>query len=453
MKSGGGAGDRTAAVPAPRQATPSPNWTVAQWLTWQESLHVRDIDLGLERCRRVAARMGLLTPAYTVLTVAGTNGKGSVVAMLSAILRHAGHRVATYTSPHLRCYNERIQVDEEMASDAELCAAFVNIEHARQGESLTYFEFGTLAALQIFRAKKPDFAILEVGLGGRLDAVNIVDPTVAVITAIGIDHVEWLGHSRDEIALEKGGIMRNGRPAICADHEVPGSLLDAAEAIAADLRVLGRHFHFVAQESSWTWWSGDEVRAELPHPNLHGDYQLRNAAGALAAIAALQPGIVVSQDAVQAGLCSVTLAGRFHRLRRDFEYVLDVAHNAQAMGEFVATLRTLPNVARTFVLVGMLRTKDRVSAVRILAPITDEWHLATLPTWQGGTSEELRALIAAERLGGAVHCYDSVAAALATLQRIAGERDRVVIIGSFLTVGAALDCLESPGDVAGDGNP
>ena len=236
------------------------------WLAWQETLHGRDIELGLERCRAVASRLGVLNPRHTVITVAGTNGKGSTVAMLERIFRAGGYRVATYTSPHLLRYNERIRLQNVPVDDARICAAFAAVEAVREGVPLTVFEYGTLAALHVFKAAQPDIAILEVGMGGRLDAVNVVDPDVAVIATLDIDHVEFLGGTREEIAREKAGIMRADRPAVCSDPAVPVSLVETAHAVGAHLSLLGQHFHFADHGAHWTWWSGDELLESLPLP-------------------------------------------------------------------------------------------------------------------------------------------------------------------------------------------
>lgn len=419
--------------------------TLAEWLRWQEGLHVRDIDLGLERCRSVAERMGLLSPRYPVVTVAGTNGKGSTVAMIEAVFRHAGHRVATYTSPHLLRYNERIRIDGVPADDERICRAFAAVERAREGTSLTYFEFGTLAALTIFRETQPDLAILEVGLGGRLDAVNVVDADVAVIAAIGIDHVEWLGGTREAIGREKAGIMRSGRPAVCSDPEAPASIVDTAAAIGADLSLLGHGFHYAEEEDGrWTWWSGDLALERLPRPGLAGDYQLRNASGVIKAVTLLADRLPVRPETIAAAIGATELKGRFQRIVGPVETVLDVAHNTQAMEVFVATLAALPVARRTRVVLGMLRTKDRRSVMRILDGAVDEWHFGTIDARQGATAAELAATareIGSRKTAGE---YASIAAAYASAKAAAEPGERIVVVGSFVTVGEVLRAMTQP---------
>ncbi|HMM77579.1 MAG TPA: bifunctional tetrahydrofolate synthase/dihydrofolate synthase [Gammaproteobacteria bacterium] len=423
--------------------------TLADWLAWQESLHPKEIELGLARCRAVAARMGLLPVDYTTITVAGTNGKGSTVALLDAVYRRAGYRVATYTSPHLIHYNERIRVDGQCADDARICAAFARVEAAREGMPLTFFEFGTLAALAIFADAKPDLAVLEVGMGGRLDAVNIVDADVAVIATLDIDHVEFLGRTREAIAREKAGIMRAGRPAVCSDPAAPASLLECATRLGAKLSLLGAGFNFADKGDTWTWWSGDTVLEGLPRPALSGSYQLRNAAGVLKAVDLLQPRHPVAPATIAEALAHTTLRGRFQRLPGEVEIVLDVAHNAQAVDTFVATLRTLPNVPRTQVVLGMLKTKDRLSAMSALAEIADEWQLATVQAPKGASAEELHATWQQLPRRAPASRHASVAAAFAAARAAARPGDRIVAVGSFITVGDVLRIL-APEDGDGD---
>jgi dihydrofolate synthase/folylpolyglutamate synthase len=411
------------------------------WLRWQESIHIRSIDLGLERSRVVAQRMGLQTPTYSIITVAGTNGKGSSVAMLEAIWRRAGYRVAAYTSPHLRRYNERIRVNGEEADDVPICQVFERIEQSRRGELLTYFEFGTLTALALFQEAEPDIAILEVGLGGRLDAVNIVDPDVSLITALGIDHVEWLGHTREDIAREKAGIMRAGKPAVCSDPAVPPGLVEIARDLGAPLELLGQSFRFEDSGERWTWWSGKQIVDDLPVPNLLGRYQLRNAAGALKVVELMQDRHPVNKQQICDGLQGIELCGRFQRIPGAVEHILDVAHNEQAVGVFVETLGTLPAVPRTHVLLGMLKAKDHQSVVRALVPVVDTWHLVTLPAAQGATSGELAAVLKQQRSDAQYSCYDTVEQGYDGILSAAAPGERIIIIGSFVTVGDVLRIL------------
>jgi dihydrofolate synthase/folylpolyglutamate synthase len=421
--------------------------TMADWLAWQESLHPKDIELGLERCRAVATRMGLLPVAYTAILVAGTNGKGSTVAMLDGIYRRAGYRVATYTSPHLLRYNERIKVDGVCADDARICAAFERVEQARGDTPLTFFEFGTLAALAIFEAVAPDIAVLEVGMGGRLDAVNIVEADVAVIATLDIDHVEFLGSTREAIAREKAGIMRGGRPAVCSDPDAPASLTECAQTLGAELALLGQAFHFADKGESWTWWSGPTILEGLPRPALSGSYQLRNASGVLKAVDLLQARHPVSTAVMAEALRTTELRGRFQRvaLAGGIEVVLDVAHNAQAVQTFVATLRTLPAVPRTHVVLGMLGTKDRLSAMTTLAEVADDWQLATVNAVKGATADELKATWQQLARRAPATCHASIEAAYRAALAAAKPGERIVAVGSFITVGEVLR-LVAPDD-------
>ena len=411
------------------------------WLTWQESLHIRDIDLGLERTRSVAKRMGIRAPSYSVVTVAGTNGKGSSVAMLDAIWRRAGYSTATYTSPHLLRYNERIRLNGEEADDESLCRVFERIEQARCGESLTYFEYGTLAAFALFEEAGPDIAILEVGLGGRLDAVNTVDPDVALITALGIDHVEWLGGTRESIAREKAGIMRAGKPAVCSDPAVPADLIEIAAGLAAPLELLGQSFQFDDAGDSWSWRSGDRIIDNLPMPNLFGRYQLRNAAGALKVAELLSDRYPVDEDHIRGALVSIKLRGRFERIPGTIEHILDVAHNGQAIRAFVETLKVLPAAPRTHLLLGMRKGKDHESAVQALSPVVDVWHLATLGVAHGATSGELEIVVKRNGAGQQCVCHDTVEGGYEAMLAAAEPGDRVIVIGSFVTVGSVMKKL------------
>lgn len=411
------------------------------WLAWQESLHVTDVELGLDRSRLVANNMGLKALAPTVVTVAGTNGKGSSVAMLDSILRQAGYGVATYTSPHLRAYNERIRINGTPVSDQEICAAFERVEFARAGTPLTYFEFGTLAALSLFSDAVLDIVILEVGLGGRLDAVNIIDADVALIATIGIDHTEFLGDTRELISLEKAGIMRKGKPAVCSDIDVTSSIKRFAQELQTHLEILGNSYRYSDDGECWSWWSGATLRAELPKPNLVGDYQLGNAAGVLMVLEVLKGSMPVTDLDIARGLRDTSLPGRFQQIAGEVETILDVAHNAQAVDAFVRTLLSL-EPRPTHVLLGMLRTKDHQSVIRSLEPIADTWHLATVLARRGATSAELYdslKLVAGRSTRAGT--YDSVASAYQSVTGSVKPGDRIVALGSFLVVSEVMACL------------
>ena len=428
---------------AAKALTPAVSFdSLDDWLVWQESLHVSEIELGLDRCKLVADNMGMKSPAKTVVTVAGTNGKGSSVAMLDSILRQAGYRVATYTSPHLLAYNERIRINGTPVPDAEICSAFERIEYARAGMPLTYFEFGTLAALSLFSDATLDVVILEVGLGGRLDAVNIIDADVALIATIGIDHTEFLGDTRETIAVEKAGILRAGKPAVCSDIDVTRSIKQFAAELPTYLNVLGASYRYADDGEHWSWWSGETLRSELSKPSLEGDYQLGNAAGVLMVLELLQKELPVTDNEIAKGLRETRLPGRFQRVPGAVETILDVAHNAQAVDAFVRTLITLEPARRTHVLLGMLRAKDRESVVRLLEPITDTWHLSTLSVMRGATSTELYdSLKQVVGKSGRACTYESVEKAFQGVASIAESGDRIIALGSFLVVSQVMECL------------
>ncbi len=407
--------------------------TLDDWLRWQESLHPREIELGLARVRTVLERLDLARPDFTVVTVAGTNGKGSSVAMLESILHAAGYRVGAYTSPHLLRYNERIRAGGEAVSDDELCAAFARIDAARGDISLTYFEFGTLAAIDCLQRRGVEIAVLEVGLGGRLDAVNVLDADLALITPVDVDHVAWLGHDREAIGFEKAGIMRAGRPVVVSDPNPPRSVLDRAGELGAPLALAGRDYHYQAQGDQWCWTGGGQRRHALPLPALRGDFQLANAAGVLMVLARLGERFPVSQQAVRSGLLAVRLPGRFQVLPGRPVQILDVAHNPHSARALAQNLARQPCAGRTRAVLGMLDDKDIAATVACLQALVDDWYLATLAAPRGAPASRLR-----EALGGAGQCFDSVPAARAAALAAAAENDRVVIFGSFYTVAAAL---------------
>jgi dihydrofolate synthase/folylpolyglutamate synthase len=406
--------------------------SLAGWLAFIERQHPSSIALGLDRVSAVFSRLEIRIPC-PVLTVAGTNGKGSTCAMLEAILRAAGYRTALYSSPHIRRYNERVRVAGREAEDAELCGAFEAVERARGTVPLTYFEFGTLAALILFSGQNPDAAILEVGLGGRLDAVNVVDADCAVLTSVGIDHVEYLGATREEIGREKAGIFRAGRPAVIADPDPPSSVLESN----AKPILIGRDFGYRTEGTQWSYWGPAGKRAGLAHPALRGAVQLRNAAAALAALDALRAQLPVAMQEVRRGLAEVTLPGRFQVLPGRPQVVLDVAHNPEAAVVLAQNLAASGFAPETFAVFGMLRDKDVAGVVRALAPRITCWHLATLPGARGADSAFLKKVLLEEKIERPIFEHADVASALAAARGEAGENDKIVVFGSFLTVAGA----------------
>jgi len=414
--------------------------TLEQWLEWQQTLHPRAIDLSLDRVRTVLERLAPDRSDTPVVTVAGTNGKGSVVATIESLLRAAGYSVGTFTSPHLLRYNERVRVDGRAVEDRELMESFARIDSARGGISLTYFEFSTLAALECFGRRHVDVLVLEVGLGGRLDAVNVVDPTVAVVTTIGLDHCDWLGPDVESIAREKAGIFRSDRAAVFGSRRMPESIATAAAASGARLRRLGTDFDFVERPDGWDYVSAGSTRRELPLPTLAGAVQLENAATALAAIEALEPRVLVPDSAVRAGLARVRLPGRFQVVDRAIEWILDVAHNPQAARVLAANLAARRHAGRTLFVCGILADKDIDGIATELAATAGEWIAVGLPG-----ARSLGARLLARRLSAALHvavdAVDGVVPALEAAAARALPGDRVVVFGSFLTVGPALGWL------------
>jgi dihydrofolate synthase/folylpolyglutamate synthase len=381
--------------------------------------------------------MGLGRPSHAVITVAGTNGKGSSVAMLDAILRAAGYRVGTYTSPHLQRYNERIRIDGVEVSDEALCAAFDRVDSVRGDISLSYFEFGTLAAFDLLERAGLDVAVLEVGMGGRLDAVNLLDADVALITPIDLDHADWLGADREQIAREKAGIFRTGRPAVCSDPYPPAMLAAEAARIGTRLLALGRDFDFGVEGQQW-WWRGTLQRRDgLPLPALRGTSQPQNAAGVLMVLEQLTARLPVYQQDVRAGLLSVQLPGRFQVLPGEVTRILDVGHNPHAAAELARNLAAQPCAGRTRLVLAMLADKDAVGVVNVLARQVDAWYVAGLGGTRGAGPERLAATLGEVGIG-AVQAFATVREACLQAKTDAQPGDRVVVFGSFYTVAEAL---------------
>lgn len=409
---------------------------VADWLAWQETLHPQAIDLGLDRVRRVLARLGWQAPSYPVVTVGGTNGKGSCVALLESLLAAQGYRVGTFTSPHLSRYNERIVVGGAEVSDASLLAAFERIEAVRHAESLTFFEFNTLAALLVFETAGLDTVILEVGMGGRLDAVNLVDADVALVTSIALDHCEWLGPDVETIGREKAGIFRAGRPAIFGSSAMPQSIAAEAGRIGARLQRLDHEFRFELGAGGWDWIGTRKRIAGLPAPALPGLAQYANAASVIAVLESLQSRLPVTAEAMAAGLRNVRLPGRFEVHAGPVTWIFDVAHNPAAAQNLAENLAAHPCPGRTLGVCGVLADKDIESIAAALRGSVDGWILAGLPGPRAGSAAAVRERF--ERAGVALSgIEDNVEAACVAAARMARPGDRIVVFGSFLTVGPA----------------
>ena len=412
--------------------------TLAGWLAYLETLHPKAIEMGLARVREVAAHLDAPV-ACPVVTVSGTNGKGSTCALLESFLRSGGFSVGLYSSPHLLRYNERVRIDGREASDAELVTAFEAVEHARTttGTPLTYFEFGTLAALWLFARAEPDALVLEVGLGGRLDAVNIVDADVAVVTSVDLDHMDYLGTTRESIGREKAGIFRSGRPAVCGDPDPPRALIEHAREIGAPLLRFGIDFDFVAEGMQWRYRGPGGERYGLPIPALRGAHQLGNAAIALTALDLLRDRLPVAGGAIREGLVTVDLPGRFQVLPGRPTIVLDVAHNPHAARVLAAALGSMGFHPETYAVFGMLADKDIRGVIEAVRPRIDKWYIATLPSSRGASVDALATHLRAIGIeDAAVRTFDTIAAAYRAARDAAGEADRIAIFGSFLTVAA-----------------
>jgi dihydrofolate synthase/folylpolyglutamate synthase len=410
--------------------------SLAGWLEYIERQHPQAIALGLERVIEVFSRLEIKF-SCPILTVGGTNGKGSTCAMLEAILASAGYRAGLYTSPHLLRYNERVRIAGREADDAALCEAFAAVEAARGAVPLTYFEFGTLATFFLFSKADLDAAILEVGLGGRLDAVNIVDADCAVLTSIGIDHVEYLGATREDIGREKAGIFRPGRPAVVADPLPPKSVLEQSQRTNSQLFLLGRDFGYLNQGTQWSYWSPAGKRSGLAHPALRGAMQLRNASAAFAALECLRERLPIAMQDVRRALAEVALPGRFQVLPGRPQVIHDVAHNPEAAAVLAGNLADSGFSPETIAVFGMLRDKDIAGVVRAVAPRITRWHLATLPGPRGADAADLMDVISRENIKSPAFTHETVAAALAAARKEAGESDKIVVFGSFLTVAGA----------------
>ena len=417
--------------------------TLTDWLDHCERLHPKNIDMGLERVRSVAERLALRFTC-PVITVAGTNGKGSTCAMLEAILGQAGYRTGVYTSPHLVRFEERLRLLGDVVETDRLVAAFARVEHARcqvqPPVSLTYFEFSTLAILDIMAHAGLDVAILEVGLGGRLDAVNIVDPDCAVITSVDLDHMEFLGPDRESIGYEKAGIMRTGRPVVVSDPVPPQSVLDRAREIDADLWRFGVDFNFSGDQQQWAWTGRDRRYAGMAYPALRGANQLLNASGVLAALTALREQLPVTAQVVRNGLAMVELPGRFQIVPGQPALVLDVAHNPHSVSALAANLDAMGFFPTTHAVFGAMADKDLALMLQRVNPIIDRWYFTDLPTPRAQTAarlaEQWRALNTRRDVQAQVFADPVQALQAAVLA--ADPADRIVVFGSFYTVGGVL---------------
>lgn len=410
--------------------------TLDEWLAYIEALHPKSIAMGLERVQEVAKRLELSTQ-FPIVTIAGTNGKGSTCAILEAIYLRSGYRVGCYASPHLLRYNERVRINQQNISNEDLCKAFAAVETARGDVELTYFEMGTLAAMWHFVKTGLDLAILEVGMGGRLDAVNVFDPACAIVTGVDLDHMEFLGSTREKIGYEKAGIFRAGKPAICGDESPPTSLIEYAEKIHANLLLIGRDFKVGKISNGWQYVTNqDELR--LPNLALHGDFQLNNAACAITAIKHLQDVLPVPDASIGVALKTVTLTGRFEKIRSNPDVIADVAHNPQAAQSLAHNLQTTACKGRTLGVLAMLADKDINGVVKALHPHISHWYLADIHNPRGAKAKDLHNML--ENTVGKVtsHLFESVGLALQAAYKDATKNDRIIVFGSFYTVADAI---------------
>ena len=425
--------------------------TLAEWLEYCEKLHAKPIDMGLERVREVAQRMQIRFDC-PVITVAGTNGKGSTCAMAESILSQAGYKTGVFTSPHLVHFEERLRIAEIPVKAAELIASFARVDVARSSNgtsevpeiSLTYFEFTTLALLDVMVNAKLDVAILEVGLGGRLDAVNIIDADCAIITSIDLDHMEFLGDTREKIGFEKAGIMRAGKHAVVSDPMPPASVQAYAEAIGADLWLVGRDFNFSGDKLQWAWAGRGKRFAGLAYPALRGANQLVNASGVLAALTALRERLPITAQAVRNGLAFVELPGRFQIIPGEPNLILDVGHNPHAIAALAVNLDAMGFAPCTHAVFGAMADKDLANMLQRMNPLVDKWYFTDLPTARAATADHLlniwQSVNSGEKARKDVEalCFTSPKAALDAAIYQSAPTDRIVVFGSFFTVGGVL---------------
>lgn len=405
------------------------------WLDWQQGLHPSAIDLGLERVRQVAERLGVLTPGVPVITVAGTNGKGSCVAYLDAVLRRAGYRTGVYTSPHLLRYNERVRINGQDIDDASLVDAFGRIDRARGDLTLTYFEFGTLAALDLFRRRQADVWVLEVGLGGRLDAVNIVDADCAIITSIGLDHTDWLGSDRNAIGREKAGILRSGRPVVYGEADVPESVARYAAELGAELLIAQRDYRWQLEDDAWSLEDAAGRLEHLPRPGVQGRHQHANAAAAAVALRKLAPRLPVPEQALREGIAAARVQGRLEVVPGEVEWVLDVAHNHDSVTDLDAFLAAQPP-RRTLAVFAQMQRKALEEVVPAIEARIDQWYLLDLPDSDARATSDVARYLSAR---GAEVADSGPSASLWTrLESAMQPGDRVVVFGSFRTVEEAM---------------
>ncbi len=412
--------------------------SLQDWLKWQESLHPLAIDLGLER---VAQVFNALNPDYIkppTVTVAGTNGKGSSVAYLEAIYMAQGYRVGSYTSPHILKYNERIKIDGKPVPDDKICEAFARIEAVRGNTSLSYFEFGTLAALDIFRRAEVDVQLLEVGLGGRLDAVNIIDPDVALVASVSIDHIEWLGGTREAIGREKAGIFRAATPAITGDTEPPQSLIQSAVEQHALLYCIGKDFGYKKRKTGWDWFSAEQQMLQLPEPALKGEHQYRNASAVILAVTKMAKVLPVTEASIKHGLENVRLAGRFQLIDGEIPVLLDVGHNPQAVRTLADYVTAVFPGRRIHAVFSMMKDKDIAGVLEIMNLVVYDWFFAPLANSRAATEPVMREFFAQSQVSKVSFGFANFTEAFSAAKKQSREGDLLLVFGSFFLVSECL---------------
>ncbi len=415
-------------------------FSLSDWLAWQASLHPKDIALGLERVKEVAARLFPFELPMMIITVAGTNGKGSTVAFLESILLANDYQVGSYTSPHLQCYNERVRVNGNIVNDEMLCQAFLAIEEARGDILLTYFEFSTLAAVYIFMQQHVQIAILEVGLGGRLDAVNCFSAAYSLITNIALDHQDWLGDNREAIGLEKAGIMRDKRPTVYAEEQIPNSILHYAQQCHVPLYRWKKDYNIMISNESWEWQylhSNGQRYSHLPFPQLKGAFQIRNAAAAIMLLEITE--LTISAEAIKHGIKTATLMGRYQKIAEQPDVILDVAHNPHAAKYLVELLQQEHKY--NYVILGMLQDKDIHGVINELNKITNQYACINLPSKRSIDAKKLASIIQQINSHKSVTVYNALLDAYTQIKEKATIKDRIIIIGSFFTVAEALSYI------------
>ncbi len=417
---------------------------LAGWLDFISAQHSSEIELGLDRLRQVAILLGLRPFNCPLITVAGTNGKGSSITALESFYTHAGYHTACYTSPHLIVFNERIRIDGIFVADKELCAAFADVNSARANISLTYFEFATLAAFVIFLQHELDVILLEVGLGGRLDATNLFPADVALITSIGIDHTAWLGNNREAIGAEKAGIIHEGKIVVISDPEPPQSLLRIAHEKGSEIFSLHQDYRYEIKATDWCWQQGEKaVLSVLPLPGLFGMAQFNNLAGVLMCLATLQKQLPVYDETIRNVLPTIKVKGRFQVVVAKPLLILDVAHNPDSMELLTENLKGQPVSGKTHAVVAMLKDKDIYETLYKIYPSIDYWYVAGLAVSRGESAEYLKAVLKKLGANTPISSFETVEQAWKQACWLAEEKDRVVVFGSFHTVGGIISALSS----------